>query len=562
MQQTSKQDDHREKGKKGLELIEESIHLLRQAPLAALTVYYAGTIPFVLGFLYFWAHMSRGYNAGKHLMPASIALAALFLVMKCCHSIFAGYLMARTMDTERVPLTGRRLLRLLALHGIYQPWGFLVLPVALLITIPFGWCFAFFQNLTVLALSGGKSSRETRKSALSQALHWPLQNNAALGTLLGFSFFVWINLAVAVIMLPHLVRILFGIETVFSRSAFHMANTTTLMIVTAGTFLCMDPIIKAFYTLRCFYGEARGSGIDLTMELADSRKRSPKKRGAATLVLLLSLTAAVPALSNPDQATPGNTGGGSVITSSELEESVTNVIERLEYTWRSPRTQDEAAEDSTGFWYELIDTVARWTNSVFEAIGRVLDWLAELIEKLLPEGDGPKRDWTAAGRTSTGHIILYILLLVGVVACVIVLETMVRRRRRDEDQETEAPAAASFDLEDESLLASDLPESEWITMARDLMARGENRLAIRALYLASLAHLAEGGLITLARHKTDREYERELAARGQLYQNAASSFSLITGIFERAWYGMHQTGDAAMAAFMEGHERIMSHAAQ
>src|SRR6266404_6114000 len=77
-----KRTDQRVEGKAGLELLEEATHLLRAAPLAGLASYYAGSLPAVLGLLYFWADMSRSPFAEGHLAGASFGLAALFLWMK------------------------------------------------------------------------------------------------------------------------------------------------------------------------------------------------------------------------------------------------------------------------------------------------------------------------------------------------------------------------------------------------------------------------------------------------------------------------------------------------
>src|SRR5436309_1154196 len=89
-------------GKTGLELIDEAMHLLRNASALTLATYYAGTVPFILGFLYFWSDMSRNPFAGQHVAEASLAVAALFLWMKFCHALFARYLRAQ-ITSEPVP---------------------------------------------------------------------------------------------------------------------------------------------------------------------------------------------------------------------------------------------------------------------------------------------------------------------------------------------------------------------------------------------------------------------------------------------------------------------------
>ena len=45
--------------KSALRIIEETVHLLRTGPGLLLSVYYLGSVPFVLGLLYFWADIDR-----------------------------------------------------------------------------------------------------------------------------------------------------------------------------------------------------------------------------------------------------------------------------------------------------------------------------------------------------------------------------------------------------------------------------------------------------------------------------------------------------------------------
>ena len=95
------------------------------------------------------------------------------------------------------------------------------------------------------------------------------------------------------------------------------------------------------------------------------------------------------------------------------------------------------------------------------------------------------------------------------------------------------------DLADDATTASQLPEDEWIRLGRELLARGEHRLAVRAFYLAGLAHLADRGLVTIARHKSNHEYERELGRRSHALPAVMDAFADHVTVFDRVWYGDH-----------------------
>src|SRR6185369_11752656 len=86
--------NHRQRGKNGIGLIEEATHLLRLAPAGAWASYYLGSLPFLLGLLYFWADMSRSPFAYQHLVGEAFGMSLLFIWMKCWQTVFARRLRA------------------------------------------------------------------------------------------------------------------------------------------------------------------------------------------------------------------------------------------------------------------------------------------------------------------------------------------------------------------------------------------------------------------------------------------------------------------------------------
>ena len=79
----------REHHKSAIVIVEEALHLLRSSPIRLLTSFYLGSIPFVLGVLYFWADMSRSAKAHEYNTVAALGLAILFVWMKYWHFVFA-----------------------------------------------------------------------------------------------------------------------------------------------------------------------------------------------------------------------------------------------------------------------------------------------------------------------------------------------------------------------------------------------------------------------------------------------------------------------------------------
>jgi len=273
----------RRKGPGPLDLIEEAVHLLRLSPWAALGVYYVGSLPFMLGLLYFWADMSRGSTAYEHCAPAAFAVSLLFLWMKTWQAIFARHLKARITGRSAPAMTLSGFFRTAMNQTILQPSGLFLLPLSLLIVLPFGWLYAFYQSVTAFSAEDGVATKHVFQRAARQAQLWPRQNHLLLGALLLFGLVVFLDVAIGLATVPSLLKMLFGIETAFTRSPWGLLNTTFVATVGVLTYLCLDPLVKAVYLLRCFYGESLHTGEDLRAEL----KQFVPRAGAAAMVLLV-----------------------------------------------------------------------------------------------------------------------------------------------------------------------------------------------------------------------------------------------------------------------------------
>ena len=93
-------------------------------------------------------------------------------------------------------------------------------------------------------------------------------------------------------------------------------------------------------------------------------------------------------------------------------------------------------------------------------------------------------------------------------------------------------------------------------MGRELLGRGELRLALRAFYFASLTHLAARNLITIAKFKSNHDYERELGRRGHALPDTLSLFGENVSMFDRSWYGLHDVSPALVDKFLANFERM------
>jgi hypothetical protein len=130
------------------------------------------------------------------------------------------------------------------------------------------------------------------------------------------------------------------------------------------------------------------------------------------------------------------------------------------------------------------------------------------------------------------------------------------RRHKTRQPVLSEAIASKPDLADESIIADQFPEESWIKLARELIEKGDLRLGLRALYLASLAHLAEREIIRVARYKSNRDYAAELKRRVRTLPELQAAFAENVAVFERVWYGRHETTHETLTQFRANLERI------
>ena len=95
-------------------------------------------------------------------------------------------------------------------------------------------------------------------------------------------------------------------------------------------------------------------------------------------------------------------------------------------------------------------------------------------------------------------------------------------------------------------------------MAKELWAQGSVRLAMRALYLATLAHLGEHDLVHIEAYKSNLDYEHELQRRAHDNPELLKAFSTVVLLLERVWFGMHKISQQEVDTFTKNQRRIMT----
>ncbi|MFT5127109.1 MAG: hypothetical protein ACI8W8_000710 [Rhodothermales bacterium] len=525
--------------------------------------YLLGSIPFWTMLVLFWGEMRFNNAAADSCALWALALSVTFVWMKACHVLYTSQL-RRALDDDVASWSLPSVLAMLCRQTLLHATGIIIYPIAVILALPFGWCYAFYQNLSVLD-EPNISLRELTRASWDQAMLQPKENHWAIwlaspamiwavavlvGAMgiastmvessvlegLGIMFItlgilivvmapvpllVAVNVAALLMAVPYLLRIFLGIETMMSTAPVRVLTSPTfLLVVTAITYVLLDPIMKAYYVIRCFLGRSRVTGADLAL----------RWRAIVVAIVLLSANSAIA----DEPIAVGN--------DQQLNAALDDVLSEREFAWRMPRDplaiDDEFAGEVLGPFEQILEAVRN--------IGKTLEeWLAHLRP---PESDAQTTPGVSWQTVTTNILLIVVTLLVAVLVILLVRHWRAAR----EEPTIEAEVAEDVpvpDLEDENIDVGALPDSAWVSMARDLAAKGDHRLAIRALFLAVIARLGDRNLLLVARFKSNADYERELARRAHALPQVMDGFRYSRGQFERVWYGTDQANDRSYEEF-------------
>lgn len=183
--------------------------------------------------------------------------------------------------------------------------------------------------------------------------------------------------------------------------------------------------------------------------------------------------------------------------------------------------------------------IQRWIREFFE-------WLDQTFPK--PQINAPE----SGGMSSLSfvlQVVLYGLLAIAIVFLVYKFAPFITGRFGQKRKSKRGDRVILGERISAETSASDL-----FADAEEMARNGELRLAIRKGYIALLCELSDRKVIGLARHKTNRDYLRDVKKRPQLFTSLAS----MTSVFERHWYGLKETDVGEWETFRETFVQAMS----
>ena len=514
-----------------LDLAEESVRLLQKQSAFVWLQYLSGAVPFLLALLTFQHDMTFGYNASR-CGGESLLCAVLFFWLNTCKARFSGSLLF-ALSGEEAHRKRNPLAQCFLFQTILQTTKLVCLPLAAVAVAPFPWISAFYRNVAIEANYAGSTLSDILHKSSKHASFASKQNWIALLLIAAIGFVALINILLLLLLLPELIRALTGSESDWTRNAAHVLNWQTFLEAVTLTWFVLDPALQSLTVVRCFYAEARYDGRDLLARLRQIA-------ALALLSLLIGPASVHLQAAKPSHDTPS-------VSPTELDHGIEETLKGSEYRWRL--AQEEEGSFLQSFTHRLgtaIDGALKRIDSWLEAFGR---WLRKLLNRSSGQKTGPSRS------IKSNRILPWIVgSLTGVIALALVIAT-VRRRLEKPGSSSQAGKSPKADLSEGNLLATEVPEDEWLRLAKDYVRQGELRLAIRAMYLANLASLGQRQLIAVTRFKSNRLYERELQIRSR-GSELCDAFASSNRDYERAWFGLHEVTSEQIQKFEEQSQAI------
>jgi hypothetical protein len=185
------------------------------------------------------------------------------------------------------------------------------------------------------------------------------------------------------------------------------------------------------------------------------------------------------------------------------------------------------------------------TSAITRLIKQLVEWLEKLFPKPKPFSPG------SAGLISQIAQVIVIVLALAVLAYVLKLFLPRMLRNRGSKKKKGKPQARIVLGEK---LEPDQSATDLLSDAEALARRGELRAAIRKAYIALLVELGDRKIISLAQHKTNRDYLRSVREIQPLYGDVKQ----LTESFEQHWYGLAQATESDWRAFRSVYQQALT----
>ncbi|HLA09556.1 MAG TPA: DUF4129 domain-containing protein [Pyrinomonadaceae bacterium] len=190
------------------------------------------------------------------------------------------------------------------------------------------------------------------------------------------------------------------------------------------------------------------------------------------------------------------------------------------------------------------DQLERQESALAKLWRDFVKWLQQLIPKPQPLSPGSASLFTQLAKI----VVLVLALAVIVYVLRTFAPTLLRRRRQVKKRKSQACVVLG------ETLTPDQSALDLLNEAEALARQGDIRAAIRKAYIALLVELGDRKVLSLAQHKTNRDYLRAVRETKPLYENMKS----LTDSFEQHWYGLAHASEADWANFRAAYHKALA----
>ena len=240
-----------------------------------------------------------------------------------------------------------------------------------------------------------------------------------------------------------------------------------------------------------------------------------------------------------------------ILTSiSERLSAIASHIRQLEEASSSGRSKDEDKQKLAEILgrEEYLKPEAKEESLFQRWMREFLEWLANLF----PKPDiGPMPGNGLQPLSIVLQVIIYGAIIALLAFLIWKFAPLVMKRFAEREKKESKSRIILGEHVESHVSASDL-----FSEAEQMARRGDLRGAIRKGYIALLCDLADRKVIGLARHKTNRDYLRDMRKRSGLFERMKQA----TGSFERHWYGFRTPTEDDWEDFREQYKRAVSEA--
>lgn len=523
---------------RALQLMEESIDLLRGLPASTWLVYAAGAVPFCILLLYDFNGAAHDPFASDSLVSLSLLLALAYLWLHYCQARFAQRLTAQATGTE-APAGN---FRLFCSQAVVQGIKLLIWPIALGLVIPHALTTLFFQHALSAPPEDAKYWRSAAREAWADATYRQAEGVWFLIHVLFLRIVIFLNTLLLVFAALFLFHLITGVNNQLTRAPSNLLNPVTYGACLIAAYLALDPIVKAACVLRSLERRSLSSGLDLQLRL--KRAVALPVTSAAAMLLLAFLVAGRPM--HAANVTPKPTAAPPSAT--QIEKTVNSVFHDPTLTWELPvvANKKKPANAFLAFTDSVLEKLGEWRREVGQWIDDIMARLRRLVSD---DAGGRGRDPEKMATPAEVWFLLGALcLLLAAGVCFAFLRSRRLRNAAIVDGIVVAPPAPDITRED--VQADEQPESAWMELAAQYRRNGDFRLALRALYLSCLATLGSAKLISIAHGKSNLDYIREYTRRAKrLSADLPSTLRANVRLFEQSWYGEHPVSDQILDEF-------------